>query len=356
MKFSKLVKRLRIRLTPEVDMATIKDVAKKVGVSTATVSHVVNKTRFVSEAISERVLQAIRDLNYQPNAIARSLVKRKTHTIGIIITDILNPFYTAIVRGIEDVTYQSGYNVMLCNTDEDPAKEILYIQILLEKRTDGLIISTAFRDGGHPLLPQLRAIPLVTIVRKIKGLRSDAVLGDNTGGAYEATDHLIQLGHRRIGIISGPIGLSSGAERLEGYKKALKNHRIPVEERWIGMGDFKKESGYSLTKKLLQEKTPPTALFVVNNQMTIGALNALTELGVRVPEDLSLISFDDMEWYSLINPSLTTIEQLPYLMGKTAGEMLLQKISHKRRNSKKVVIPSRLIIRNSTTKVTYERR
>ena len=132
-------------------MATIKDVAREVGVSTATVSHVINKTRFVSEELRQRVLEAIRELNYQPNAIARSLVKRKTHTIGIIITDILNPFYTAIVRGIEDVTYKSGYSVMLCNTDEDPGKEILYIQILLEKRIDGLIISSAIQDGVHPL-------------------------------------------------------------------------------------------------------------------------------------------------------------------------------------------------------------
>jgi len=337
-------------------MPTIKDVAKHVGVSTATVSHVINKTRFVSDEIKERVLQAIRDLNYQPNAIARSLVKRKTHTIGIIISDILNPFYTAIVRGIEDVTYKSGYSIMLCNTDENVEKEILYIQVLMEKRIDGLVLSTAFQDGVHPLLSQLKGIPLVSIVRKMKGFNPDAVFGDNVGGAYQAIEHFIQLVHRRIGIISGPLGLSSGAERLEGYKKALESHRIPIQEDWIKTGDFKKESGYFLTKKLLEEKVPPTALLVVNNQMTIGALNALKELGIRVPEDLSLISFDDMEWCSFINPPLTTVEQSPYLMGKTAGEMLLQKINHKRSQPKKVVILSHLIIRNSTARVKDERR
>jgi len=337
-------------------MPTIKDVAKHVGVSTATVSHVINKTRFVSDEIKEKVLQTIRDLNYQPNAIARSLVKRKTHTIGIIISDILNPFYTAIVRGIEDVTYKSGYSVMLCNTDENVEKEILYIQVLMEKRIDGLVLSTAFQDGVHPLLSQLKGIPLVSIVRKMKGFNPDAVFGDNVGGAYQAIEHFIQLGHRRIGIISGPLGLSSGAERREGYEKALESHRIPIEEHWIKTGDFKKESGYFLTKKLLEEKVPPTALLVVNNQMTIGALNALKELGVRVPEDLSLISFDDMEWCSFMNSPLTTIEQSPYLMGKTAGEMLLQKINHKRSQPKKVVIPSHLIIRNSTAEVEDERR
>ena len=337
-------------------MATIKDVAKRVGVSTATVSHVINKTRFVSEEVTRKVLEAIRELGYQPNAIARSLVKRKTHTVGIIITDILNPFYTAIVRGIEDVTYRSGYSVVLCNTDEDPEKEFLYIHILLEKRIDGLIISTAFRDGGHPLLPQLRGIPLVTIVRKIRGLSSDAVFGDNTGGAYKATDHFIRLGHRRIGIISGPTGLSSGAERLAGYRRAMEEHRISVDEQWIKIGDFKQETGYSLTKEIIRKIPLPTALFVTNNQMAVGALQALNELRVRIPEDISFISFDDMEWYSFLNPPLTTVEHSPYLMGKTAGETLLQRIGSRRKHPKKVVVPSRLIVRESTAKAAKERR
>jgi LacI family transcriptional regulator len=337
-------------------MPTIKDVAREVGVSTATVSHVINKTRFVSEELRERVLKAIQELDYQPNAIARSLVKRKTHTIGIIISDILNPFYTAIVRGIEDVTYKSGYSVMLCNTDEDVEKEVLYIQVLLEKRIDGLVISTAFQDGFHPLLSRLKTVPLVAIVRRIKGLASDAVLGDNRGGAYQAIDHLIRLGHRRIGIISGPTGLSSGAERLEGYKNALDHHRIPIDEHLMKFGDFKRESGYALTKGIFLNRPLPTAVFVANNQMTIGALNALNELKMRIPEDISLISFDDMEWYSFLDPPLTTVEHSPYLIGKAAGEMLLQRISKNRKNPKKVIIPSHLIIRKSTTKVMKERR
>ena len=336
-------------------MPTIKDVARQVGVSTATVSHVINRTRFVSEELRQSVLDAIHALNYQPNAIARSLVKRKTHTIGIIITDILNPFYTAIVRGIEDVTYKSGYSVMLCNTDEDPEKEILYIQMLLEKRIDGLVISTAFQDGIHPLLSRLKGIPLVTTVRKIRGLSSDAVLGDNRGGAYQAIDHLIRLGHRRIGIISGPTGLSSGAERLEGYKKALEDHRIPMEDQWVKIGDFKRESGYSLTKEMFQRDPLPTALFVFNNQMALGALQALNELKIRIPKDISFISFDDMEWYSFLDPSLTAVEHSPYLIGKTAGEMLLQRIGKKRKNPKKVILPSHLIIRASTARAAKER-
>lgn len=336
-------------------MATIKDIAKRVGVSTATVSHVINKTRFVSEGLKQKILQAIQELNYQPNAIARSLVKRKTHTIGIIISDIMNPFYTAIVRGIEDVTYKSGYNVMLCNTDEDPEKERLYVQVLLEKRIDGLAISTAFRDGIHPLLPQLKMIPLVNIVRKMKGLSADAVMGDNIGGAYKAIEHLIELGHRRIGIISGPSGLSSGAERLKGCKEAFEDHRLTIDHGLIKFGDFKKESGYHLTKEIFLRSDPPTAIFVTNNQMTIGALSALNELKMRIPEDISLISFDDMEWYSFLNPPITTVEHSPYLMGKKAGELLLQRISKKRKKPKKVLFQSNLIIRKSTSPVSKER-
>jgi LacI family transcriptional regulator len=333
-------------------MATIKDIAKHVGVSTATISHVINNTRFVSEGLKQKILKAIQELNYQPNAIARSLVKRKTHTIGIIVSDILNPFYTAIVRGIEDVTHKGGYNVMLCNTDEDPEKEKLYIQVLLEKRIDGLAISTAFQDGVHPLLAQLRMVPLVNIVRKIKGLAADAVVGDNIGGAYKAIEHLIELGHRRIGIISGPSGLSSGAERLKGCKKAFDDHQITIEQSLIKFGDFKKESGYCFTKEILQGSNPPTAIFVTNNQMTIGALSALNELKTRIPEDISLISFDDMEWYSFLNPPITTVEHSPYQMGKKAGEMLVRRISKKEGKPKRVLFPSNLIVRGSTSHVS----
>lgn len=332
-------------------MPTIKDVAERVGASTATVSHVLNSTRFVSQELRQRVLEAIQSLNYQPNAIARSLVKKRTHTIGIIISDILNPFYTAIVRGIEDVTYQSGYNVVLCNTDEDPEKETLYIRILLEKRVDGLILSSAFQEGVHPYLEQLKTIPLLTVVRKIRGLVCDAVMGDNTSGGYKAVEHLLGLGHRRIGIICGPPGLSTGAERLEGCKRAMGDHGLAVDRLLVRFGDFKKESGHALAKEILKAKPPPTAIFVMNNRMAVGALQALKESGVRIPEDVSLVSFDDMEWYSFLNHPLTTIDQSPYQMGKAAGETLLQRISGKRKRPKRILSPSRLIVRESTASV-----
>ena len=329
-------------------MPTIKDVARYVGVSTATVSHVINNTRFVSEELRQKVLHAIQELNYHPNAIARSLVSKRTNTIGIIVSEIMNPFYTAVVRGVEDVTYRNGYNVILCNTDEDTEKERLYVKVLMEKRLDGLILASAFQEEAHPLLSQLMSIPLVSIVRKIKDHTTDAVVGDNAGGAYKAVQHLIESGHRRIGIISGPSGLSSGLERLQGSLKALSDYDVRADSSLIKFGDFKRESGYHLTKEIFQGNDPPTALFVTNNQMTLGALMALGEMKKRMPGEISLISFDDPGWYSFLDPPMTTVEHSPYLMGKTAGEMLLQRIKKKRKKPKTIVIPSNLVVRGST--------
>ena len=329
-------------------MATIKDIAAKAGVSTATVSHVINGTRFVSERLTERIKRAIEELDYHPNAIARSLVKQKTHTIGVIISDIRNPFYTAVVRGVEDATYASGYNVILCNTDENPEKETLYIHLLLEKRVDGIAIATSFQERIHPQLTNLTQIPLVTIVRKMRGLKCDAVYADNVGGSYKAIEHLISLGHRRIGIISGPPGLSTGNERLKGCLKALAAHRIRAHDEWMMTGDFKRESGYVLTKEMLGRKERPTALFAANNQMALGALQAFHESDLRAPRDLSLVSIDDAEWSAYLEPALTVVDQSPYLMGNKAGRMLLGRIIKRRKSFKTAVIPSTLIRRRSS--------
>ncbi|MBW1698174.1 MAG: LacI family DNA-binding transcriptional regulator [Deltaproteobacteria bacterium] len=329
-------------------MPTIKDIARKANVSTATVSHVINETRFVSKPLKRKVKAVIEELGYQPNRIARSLVIQKTHTIGVIVSDILNPFYTAVVRGLEDATSAFGYNVMLCNTDEDPDKEIKYIRLLLEKRADGIALATCFQGNEHPLMGQLNQATLVTIVRRIARLKSDAVFADNVGGAYKAIEHLISLGHRRIGVISGPSGFSSGRERLEGVLKALNDHDISPNEAWMPTGDFKQESGYLLAKKIIQCKNPPSALFVSNNRMTLGALKALRELGIQIPKDISIVGLDDTEWSILLNPPLTVIHQSPYDMGNIAGKMLLGRIFKKRKRFKTNIIPAKLIERGSS--------
>ena len=219
-------------------MVTIKDIAKRAGVSIATVSHVINETRFVSKPLQKKVKTIIEELGYQPNRIARSLVMQKTHTIGVIVSDILNPFYTAVVRGLEDATSDLDYNVMLCNTDEDINKEIRYLRALFEKRIDGIAIATSFQGDRHPMLNQMSQIPLVTIVRKMKKLKSDAVFADNIGGSYQAIGHLVSLGHKKIGVISGPSGLSSGRERLQGGFNAFNKHGITPQKAWMPTGDF----------------------------------------------------------------------------------------------------------------------
>jgi LacI family transcriptional regulator, galactose operon repressor len=329
-------------------MVTIKDIAKSVGVSTATVSHVINETRFVSEPLRKKVNAVIEELGYQPNRIARSLVMQKTHTIGVIISDIQNPFYTALVRGLEDATSPLGYNVMLCNTDEDADKEIGYLKALLEKRVDGIALATCFQGGEHPLISQLNQVSVITIVRKMTRLKSDAVFADNIGGAYEAIEHLVSLGHRRIGVISGPSGISSGRERLEGVFKAFAKHKITPNEAWMRTGDFKRKSGYVLAKSILSLKDRPTALFASNNQMTLGALQAFRELGVKIPKDVSIVGLDDTDWSILLDPPLTVIYQSPYDMGNNAGKMLLQRILKKRKRFKTKVIPAELIQRQSS--------
>jgi DNA-binding LacI/PurR family transcriptional regulator len=329
-------------------MVTIKDIAKSVGVSTATVSHVINETRFVSEPLRIKVNAIIEELGYQPNRIARSLVMQKTHTIGVIISDIQNPFYTALVRGLEDATSPLGYNVMLCNTDEDTDKEIGYLKALLEKRVDGIALATCFQGDEHPLISQLNQVPVITIVRKMTRLKSDAVFADNIGGAYEAIEHLVSLGHRRISVISGPSGISSGGERLEGVLKAFVKHEINPNEAWMRTGDFKRESGYVLAKSILSLKERPTALFVSNNQMTLGALKAFRELDVKIPKDVSIVGLDDTDWSILLDPPLTVIYQSPYDMGNNAGRMLLQRVLKKRKRFKTKIIPAELIQRQSS--------
>lgn len=329
-------------------MVTIKDISKEAGVSTATVSHVINGTRFVSEPLKKKVNDVIEELGYQPNRIARSLVMQKTQTIGVIISDILNPFYTAVVRGLEDATSDLGYNVVLCNTDEDINKEIRYLRVLLEKRVDGIALATSFQGDQHPLLRQMSQIPLVTIVRKMKKLKSDAVFADNIGGTYEAIEHLVSLGHKRIGVISGPSGLSSGQERLEGVLKAFTKYGITPNDAWMATGDFKRESGYVLAKGILSLKDRPTALFVSNSQMTLGALQAFRELGVKIPKDMSIVGMDDTEWSVLLDPPLTVIYQSPYDMGNNAGKMLLQRIFKNQKRFKTNVIPAKLIERGSS--------
>jgi LacI family transcriptional regulator len=309
-------------------MATIRDVAKKAGVSVATVSHVINGTRKVAPETEARVRRAMEELGYQPNAIAQSLRKRTTYAIGILVSDITNPFFATIVRGAEDAALEAGYSVIVCNSDEDPQKEDVYIRALWRRRIDGMLIAPT-RDGTSPAIQELvqRKLPFVFVDRKAKGIEADAVLSDNIGGAYLATKHLIERGHKRIGIVLGIPGATTTEERLLGYRQALEETGLPFTEDLVVWGGYRMEGGRKACAKLLSLSDPPTAIFSTNNLMTVGVLQELSHRGIKIPEEVAVVGFDDLEWAEIVHPPLTVVAQRPYEIGYQAFKILLERLN-----------------------------
>ena len=329
-------------------MVTIKDVAREAGVSVGTASQALRDSPAVRETTRRRVRAVATRLRYQPSALARGLVTRRTHTVGLLISDIANPFFIRAVRAIEDSAQENGYNVILCNTDEDPAKETQYLRVLMEKRVDGIILATT--AGSLPAVREVRwhRIPLVLFDRELPKAPADTVKVDSVLGGRLATEHLLGLGHRRIAIIHGPVVRSTGAERLQGYLLALRAAGIRPDPTLLREGNFKQDSGRALTRQLLDLSPPPTALFCTNNLMTVGAIQTLQERGVRIPADLSLIGYDDMEWWTLTHPPLTTVGQPVYDLGREAMRLLLAQIGASgRRRPQRVVLKTELIQRDS---------
>ena len=308
-------------------MATIKDVAKAARVSVATVSAVVNGTKYVSEALANRVRNTIERTGYHPHGIARSLKSGSTQTIGLIITDITNPFFTAVARSIEDAAHAAGYTVMLCNTDEDITKETAYLRIMRSRYVDGLILATAGDAKAYRSFQAGLPTPVVLLDRVIRGLALDAVVVDNASATRRAIEHLIGLGHRRVALITGLPHLSTSRERLRGYVEALRANGIEPTADYVVQGNFRVREAYVATKILLGRSTRPTAIFASNNLMAIGLLKAARDLGLRCPEDLSVASFDDFEEASLFSPGLTTVAQPTEAIGRKAVELLLRRIN-----------------------------
>ncbi|MCX7795495.1 MAG: LacI family transcriptional regulator [bacterium] len=331
-------------------MPTIYDVAKKAGVSAMTVSRVINGKKDVKPETRDKVLKAIEELGYVPNSLARSFVLQKTKTIGLVITDITNPFFTTLARGVEDTAMKNQFSVIFCNTDEDPEKEVLYLELLARKRVDGVILASA--SGKRTPLKSilLRNIPIVLIDREVDGLEDlDIVKGDSVYGAYLLTKHLVDLGHRRIGIIVGSKHISTAEDRVEGYKKALIEIGIDIDDKLIKFARYSKEDGYIATKDLLNLENPPTAIFGGNNFIAVGAMMAIRDCGLRVPEDIALVSFDDIESLSQVYPFFTVVTQPAYSMGVIAAELLIRRIEDKDRvrERRKVILQPDLIIRES---------
>ena len=334
---------------PDKNSVTIRQIADRAGVSVGTVSHVINRTAGVRDAVQRRVLAAVDQLGYRPSLLARSLRRNETTILGMIVPDILNPFFPQVVRGVEDVAFQHGYQVILCNTDNEAGKERSYFEILRAYRMAGLIVIPsayshlkALTAGAGP-----RHAPLVCLDRCVSGWKADSVTVDNLAGSYQATQWLIAAGHQRIATITGPLQLGNAMERLRGFRRALRQAGIPLPMHYVQEGNFDRLSGYRQGLVLLRGPHPPTAIFAANDLVALGVLTAIRELGLRCPQDVSLIGFDDLEIASLTDPPLTTVAQPGYEMGARAAELLLQQLKRRSGPAQQVVLQTTLKQRGS---------
>lgn len=326
----------------------IEDVARYAGVSTATVSRVLSGKQHVSQELRERVLEAIQDLNYRPSRVARSLRIQRSSIIGLIISDIQNPFFTSIVRAVEDVAQRSGYSVLLCNSDEDTAKEMMYIELMLAEHVAGIIVSPTDSESDMYLRLLEAGVPVVAIDRRVESVEIDTVINDNVTAARRIVEHLIENGHQRIGAVIGVMQASTGYERYSGYRTALEAHGLPVDENLVRVGMPRSHIGYTLTKELLALKNPPTAIFTGNNLLTVGALRAIDELGLCIPDNVALAAFDEMEWMFLIKPAITVVAQPTYEMGRSAAELLMRRIAEPDRSPQQIVLSAEIKFHESS--------
>lgn len=327
-------------------MATMKDIAKLAGVSTSTVSHVINKSRFVSEEISERVNKAARELNYRPSALARSLKVNRTKTIGMLVTTSTNPFFGEVVKGVERSCYQQGYNLILCNTEGDNERMRGSIDTLLQKRVDGLILMCSSLEGERiDVFEQYPDIPVVVMDWGPMLFTSDKIQDNSLRGGYLAAKHLIDSGHKEIGCITGPLVKHQAQMRYEGYKRALIEAQLSFHADWIIESDFECEGGYEAFNRMYEKGPLPSSIFVCNDMMAMGVINAAHEKGIKIPEELSIIGYDDIHIAKFMTPSLTTIHQPKYRLGKAAVEALLNKVEGRETDAQVVQLEPTLIER-----------
>jgi LacI family transcriptional regulator len=331
-------------------MATIKDVARHAGVSYTTVSHVLNKTRPVSSEARERVLVAVEALAYMPSALARSLRSKATGSIGLIIPNNTNPYFSEVARGIEDSCYAAGYSVILCNSDDDPAKQRDYLNVLLTKRCDGLIVATLAQTDGE-LLRKMK-VPTVLLDRAPKDMAIDLVAVDNAAGGALAAQHLLELGHRRIACIAGPQELDISAERVSGLRQRLQQAGTPLPAEQLVYAEFTSPGGYAAATLLLSSAQPPDAIFCCNDLMAIGALRAAAERGVQVPQQLSVIGFDDIDMAQFVHPPLTSVAQNTRRLGQLTAQCLLDRIADPARPIQRQIVTPQLQVRSSTVSAT----
>lgn len=330
---------------------TNKDVASRAGVSIATVSRVINGLPNVRPELRRKVLRVVKKLNYQPSRTAQRLRVKRSRVIGLVISDIQNPFFTSVVRGAEDAAYERGYSLVLCDSDEDPEKEKLYTDVMRAEGVAGVIVATTSDANSHIQNLLAHNIPVVAIDRRVKDRRVDSVVVANAKGAFMAVEHLLGLGHRRIAMVSMR-SLPTGTERQAGYLRALRKYGVRGSRRLIRLGVPKPEGGYQYARQLLSLDPRPTAIFVDNNMMMLGALEAIRECGIRVPQELSVVGFDDVPWATLLNPPLTVVAQPTHELGRKAVEQVLKRLDQPGETGSHFQLMPRLIIRDSTGAVS----
>jgi LacI family transcriptional regulator len=340
-------------LEDERTVATISDVAAAAGVSPATVSRVLSRRASVNAEMASRVWKAVKDLDYRPSGIARSLRTRQSRVWGVIVSDIRNPFYTDLLRGLEDTAQEAGYALVIGNADERPDKESSYLDLFLAERVGGVVMSSASRDHAEVARLINQGIPVVAIDREMPDIAVDAVLADNEGGAYQAVSHLLSQGFHRIACITGPADRPTAMHRLAGFMRAYKDYRLNVDPLLVRHADFKVAGGYVTAYDLLTRANPPDALFVTNNLMTVGVLEAAAQLKLRNPRDFALVGFDEMPLANLLPSPLTTVAQPAYEMGGMAAKMLINRAAGDLGPARRVVLPVDLRIRATSLRTAH---
>lgn len=329
-------------------MVTIKDVARAGGVSPSTVSRALNDSPLVQEETKARIRDLAAKLGYERNELARGLVKGVSGAIGLVIPDITNPFFAEIARGVEKVAHARGYGVILCNTEEDPARELNYLQLLRRKRVDGLLLSSVTADDPY-LEDLLRAsVPVVLVSRLVRGLDAPFVVGDDRTGARLAVEHLVKLGHKKIGFIGGPPNVQSSQDRMAAYREVLTEQGLPLRKGWAVFADFTQAAGREAARRMLSLPERPTAIFAANDVIALGVMESSEELGIEIPKDLSLVGYNNITYAALPRIQLTTVAQPTQEMGRIAAEHLLGVITGGRRRILRRVLPPRLVVRRTT--------
>ena len=331
-----------------IGYSSMRDVAKLANVSVTTISRVIRNNPHVSPQTREKVLRAVKKLNYYVNEGARSIIKKQTKTVGLGIFDISNPFFPPLVRGVENTLNKFGYSLVLYNTDEDHKKEEEFLRWMLEKRADGIILAPTGDSNQYLKDIVKRNVPMVFVDREVEEISADVVCVDNTDGAFAGVEHLIKLGHRRIGVVACPRGVSTTEERIKGYLRALDVYGIEADETLLAVSKTSSESIMEATKKLSSIPDPPTAIFSCSNLVTLRILRVLKKLRKKIPQDLAFVGFDDVEWGEMLSPPLTAICQPAYTIGAAAAQILLQRLFKEGPEEKqKVVLKTDLVIRES---------